>query len=112
MFLKVGVSLGEVATSEKAAMCGKWRGMGSLQNQMSPAVDHFTFFVGIGAPKHEYKVVPAGIEFRNGPVGKGFPALTLVRAGSALLHGKHAVEQEHSLAGPVLEVAVPEVLRT
>ncbi len=76
------------------------------QYQVSLRIDELSLALRVTPPKHEYQVVALTIQQLDNFVGKSLPAPTLVRRRTTTLDGKHAVQQQDTLPGPVLETAV------
>ena len=74
--------------------------MRRLEYAVPTGVDQPSLGLGITAPEQENQPFPAPVQFIDHPVGKAFPALALVRAGHARLHGQHRVQQQHAAPRP------------
>ena len=103
--LEVLVRFAEVAVAEEAVVGGEGRGMGGGEHQVLAAVYEGAFALGVSSPEDEDEVFfPVGQQ-ADDAVGKGLPAVALVRACLVGAYGEGGVEQQHALPGPAGEVA-------
>lgn len=79
--------------------------MSGCEHKVFGAVDKCAFLLCVCPPEYEDKVLALFGEYADGGVGKGFPALALVRACLMGAYGKGGVEQQYALFCPAGEVA-------
>ena len=92
--------------AHEAAMRRQRRGMRRLQHAMPAGVDHLALGLRVAAPEQEHQTFLFAIQHIDDVIGETFPALALMRAGAAVFHGQHRVEQQHAALGPGREIAM------
>ncbi|KAG0935813.1 hypothetical protein G6F31_015851 [Rhizopus arrhizus] len=92
--------------AEEAAVGRQRRRMRRLQHAMAAGVDDLALLLRIGAPEHEHQAFAFAVEHVHHVVGEALPAPPLVRAGLALFHGQHRIEQQHAALRPRDQAAV------
>ncbi len=104
------IRLGKMPASEKAVMRRQGRGMRGLQHEVPPALlnafDKGRLFLRVAAPEQDHDRL---FFLRHQPddrIGECLPAAAPVGGGHAGFHGQHAVEEEHALLGPMLQMAM------
>ena len=73
---------------------------------MSVEIEQPLFPPGCRAPQHEYDSVRFGVYDINDAVCETFPSMPLMARGLTCSDGERRVEQQDTLMGPILEVAV------
>ena len=101
-----GVGLGEMAATEKAAVCRQGAGVHRRQLVMDGVLDQLRLALGVSAPQEEYHGGLLVVEFGNHAVGELLPTLPLMAGGLSLPHGEHRIEQQHPLPRPSGQVAI------
>ena len=76
--------------------------MGGRENEVFLVINETALLLGIGAPKHENKMLLSFIELAYYAVGKSLPALICMRPRVPRFHGEDRIEQEDSLPCPGL----------
>src|SRR5690554_4176473 len=85
--------------------------MRRLQHQMPGAIYQCPLLPRMATPQQKYTRWCLLADQSNCTVSKGFPALAAMRARSAPLYCQRAIEQQHSLERPVLEIAMRHRLK-
>lgn len=102
---EVFVGAAEVLVTEESVVGRQGRRMGRSQYQMAVAVDEGAFPLGVCSPEDEYQVFFLLGQHSDGSVGKGLPAVILVRSGLMGAYGQRSVQQEDALLCPAGQVA-------
>jgi len=84
----------------------------SGQYHMAVTVNVTALFCRIAAPEQKYQAITACVQFADDAIGKTLPALALMGTSLSPLNREYGIEQEHSLIGPVLQIAAGRGLRT
>ena len=80
--------------------------MGCADDEVTSFIDHRTFFLRISTPQHKDDGTIKIIDHRDNFIGKGLPALALVRVRLSPFDGQHTIQQQNALIGPALQVSI------
>lgn len=80
--------------------------MGRLNHHMLGQVDELLLLAGISPPQHKDDPLWLQVDHTNDLIGKGLPTLVAMRRRLVCPHGEHGVQQQNSLAGPSVKVAM------
>ena len=73
---------------------------------MPGAINGGTLFLGLSPPQHEDDGGLSITDRCYHGVSKTLPAVTLMRTGDAMLNRQYAVQQQHTLLGPLGKIAM------
>ena len=72
--------------------------MGGSEHKVFGFINKRAFFLRIGAPQHEHKMLALVREGAYYRIGELFPAFMLMASGCALTDGKGRIQEQHALA--------------